>query len=208
MSLKPSLKRRRDRAAARGGSSPGGGSSRTASGGRLGRRRGTRPRRFTSPGRARPPDVGEDNRMAAPVTHHPVTHRRVTHRPARGSPVAGSTRRWPRAGGRRRDRRDRLGAEGSGQGEIVRGVECSGEGGSSRSAGREEEAVERVQHERRRRGTRATEGGEEARAGVRSSRPRVGVVVAVTKSLSCAHVTRLLFMPATMGCFTPSSRKV
>ena len=36
----------------------------------------------------RPPDVGEDNRMTAPVTHHPVTHRRVTHRPARGSPVA------------------------------------------------------------------------------------------------------------------------
>ena len=36
----------------------------------------------------RPPDVSEDNRMTAPVTHHPVTHRRVTHRPARGSPVA------------------------------------------------------------------------------------------------------------------------
>ena len=135
----------------------------------------------------RPPDVGEDNRMTAPVTHHPVTHRRVTHRPARGSPVAELDSAMA-AGGRAAPRTDAIDSarRALAKARVFGGERASvlGEDGSSRGAGRVEEAVERVRRvqneRRRRRGTRGTEGGEEARAGVRSGRQRVCVVVAVT----------------------------
>ena len=105
---------------------------------------------------------------------------------ARGSPVAGLTRRWPRA-----EERCREPTRSTRRGGLWRRRECSGEreserfgeDGSSRGAGRVEEAVERVRRvqneRRRRRGTRRRR-EVRLRAGVRSGRQRVCIVVAVT----------------------------